>query len=245
MPALPGLVLALLALALGLGGCSLTEEQPADPGKRRPLKVQHARGETRVPFVSERPVTLDPAALETALALGIRPLGSTAATDDGRFPGYLRSAAGGVRPLGPAARPNVEAVEALDPDVIIGNELMQSRLYGRLARVAPTVYSGVPLSEWKSDVRFFGESLGRAEGGERLLIDWDMRAAAARRALEGSGLERVRVGAALAAALDPGFLASVLRDVGLPSSAAAASGDGGGIIAGYRVLRSIQRSAAR
>jgi ABC-type Fe3+-hydroxamate transport system substrate-binding protein len=236
---------ALLAgLALLLAGCSLgEEEQPTDPLKRKPLKVQHALGETRVPFLSDRPVTLDPAALETALALGVTPLGSASFSTDGRFPAYLGDAVAGVKPLGPVGRPDVDAVRRIEPDVIIASQRYQRSLYDRLTEIAATVMGGVPLSEWKSDVRFFGEALGRSRGGERLLIDWDRRAARVRRAVAGSGLARVELAAALARALDPDFVASVLADVGLPGSAAArARGRGGGIIAARRVLRAIERS---
>ena len=102
---------------------------------------------------------------------------------------------------------------------------------------------GVPLSEWKSDVRFFGEALGRSRGGERLLIDWDRRAARARRAVAGSAVRSVELGPELARSLDPGFVEDVLADVGLPPSAARASGRGGGIIAARRVLEAVERSA--
>jgi iron complex transport system substrate-binding protein len=236
---------ALLALLVVLlAGCSLgEEEQPSDPTKRKPLKVQHALGETRVPFLSDRPVTLDPAALETALALGVAPLGSASFSTDGRFPAYLGDAVAGVEPLGPVDRPDSDAVRRIDPDVIIGSERYQRRLYRRLTEIAPTVMSGVPLIEWKSDVRFFGEALGRSSGSERLLIDWDRRAARTRRAIAASRPASIELGPDLARALDPDLLASVLADVGLPSSAAKASGRGGGIIAARRVLLAIERSA--
>jgi iron complex transport system substrate-binding protein len=231
-------------LALLLAGCSIGEdEQPSDPTKRKPLKVQHALGETRVPFLSDRPVTLDPAALETALALGIAPLGSATFSPTGRFPAYLGDAVAAVEPLGPVDRPDIASVRRIEPDVIIASERYQRPLYRRLTDIAATVMGGVPLTEWKSDVRFFGEALGRSRGGERLLIDWDHRVARTRRAIGGSPLERVELGAELARALDPAFVTSVLADVGLAPSAARASGRGGGMIAARRVLRAVERSA--
>jgi ABC-type Fe3+-hydroxamate transport system substrate-binding protein len=231
-------------LVLALAGCSLgDEEQPSDPTKRKPLKVQHALGETRVPFLSDRPVTLDPAALETALALGAAPLGSASFSTDGRFPTYLGDAVAGVEQLGPVDTPDVAHVQRLEPDVIIASERYQRPLYDRLSEIAATVMGGVPLSEWKSDVRFFGEALGRSRGGERLLIDWDRRVAHTRRVLADTRVERVELGPELARALDPDFVASVLRDVGLPPSAARPSGRGGGIIAARRVLLAVERSA--
>ncbi len=241
MPLASRILIAVLALLLA--GCSLTDEQPTDPDKRRPLKVQHARGETRVPFLSDRPVTLDPAALETALALGVKPLGSTSWEPDGRQPAYLRRATAGVERLGFARTPDVAAVERLDPDVIIGNDLFGARLYDRLAEIAPTVYSGVPLPEWKADVRFFGEALGRSDAGERLLIDWDRRVARVKRALGSSPPETITLPPDLRRSLDRAFVDSVLEDVGFQAGAARASGRGGGILAARAVLDVVRRQA--
>jgi iron complex transport system substrate-binding protein len=234
-------VLALLALLLV--GCQLTpEDQPDNPLKRRPLKVQHALGEVRVPYLSDEPVTIDPAALETALALGVKPKGATSWHDDGKFPSYLRGTSG-IKWLGKAGRPNLEATKRVDPDVIIGNSLYQKRYFLRLSKIAPTVMSGVPLTEWKSDVRFFGEALGRSDEGERLLIDWDHRAARARRAVRRSHVRRVRLPRSLTDELSQDFLNTVLEDAGLRPGSVKAHGRGGGIIAGRRVLAAIERSA--
>jgi iron complex transport system substrate-binding protein len=233
----------LVLLVLLLAGCELTpEDQPDDPLKRRPLKVQHAMGEVRVPYLSDAPATLDPAALEAALALGVRPKGSTSWRDDGRFPAYLGDVSG-VERLGFARRPDLAATAAVDPDVIIGNSLYQKRYFLRLSKIAPTVMSGVPLTEWKSDVRFFGESLGRSDEGERLLIDWDHRAAEARRAARRAGIRRLRLPRGLSSELDQAFVDTVLEDAGLKPGAAKATGRGGGIIAGRRVLGAIERAA--
>lgn len=234
----------LIALfALFLAGCSLTEEQPTNPDKKRPLKVQHARGETRVPFLSDRSVTVDPAALETALALGVKPLGSASWNKDGAQPAYLRRLAAGVKDVGYAPKPRVPEVAALMPDVIIGNELYQARLFGRFHNIAPTVYSGIPLKDWKGDVRFFGEALGRSDQGEALLIDWDKRVGRVKRLLGDDPPDRVVLPPDLRSYLDRSFVDTVLTDVGISTGAAVATGQGGGIIAARRVLDVIAAQA--
>jgi iron complex transport system substrate-binding protein len=243
VPTATRLLTALLTLLLV--GCSVTEKQPTNPDKKRPLKVQHARGETRVPFLSDRSATVDPAALETALALGAKPLGSTSWNRDGSQPAYLRAATAGVEPLGFAPTPDFETVQRLDPDVIIGNDLFQRRLYDRFSEIAPTVYSGIPIKDWKGDVRFFGEALGRSDQGEALLIDWDRRVARAKRAIGDDPPDVVRLPRDLRDYLDRSFVDSVLVDVGIPAGAAVATGKGGGIIAARRVLDAVERQARR
>jgi iron complex transport system substrate-binding protein len=242
----PNAIRLLIALfALLLAGCSLTEDQPDDPDKRRPLKVQHAEGETRVPFLSDRPVTIDPAALQAALALGVKPLGATSWAEDGRQPAYLRAQTRGVENVGYVLKPNIPAIKRLDPDVIIGNDLSQKAFYERLAEIAPTVYSGVPLTEWKADVRFFGEALGRSDQGERLLIDYDRRVARTNKALGSSRPERVKLPPDLERSLDRAFVDTVLEDIGFQAGAAFSQGNGGGIIAARRILDVVRAQAAR
>ena len=235
----------LAALALALLGCSADGNSATTTGKRKPLKVQHAMGETRVPFRAARPATLEPSALETALAIGVRPVAS--ATPSGRFPAYLRARVRGVENLGEARDPDARRLPLLDPDVVIGNELYdaQRRLYARLAEEVPTVMSGIPISEWKADVRFFGEALGRGDDAERLLNDYDRRAARARRTVRSEGLTTRRaldaLPAPLARELSPDFLASVFRDVGLAAPATAGGGRAGGLLAARDVLDALSR----
>lgn len=241
MPTAARMLLALLALLIA--GCSLTKDQPTDPDKKRPLKVQHAQGETRVPFLSDRSATVDPAALETALALGVEPLGTTSWNRDGSQPAYLRRATTGIEPVGYAPAPDFETLHRLEPDVIIGNDLFQQRLYDRFSKIAPTVYSGIPLKDWKGDVRFFGEALGRSDQGEELLIDWDRRVGRARQAIGDDPPSTLRLPRDLRDYLDRSFVDSVLADVGLPAGAAVATGKGGGIIAARQILDVVERQA--
>jgi iron-siderophore transport system substrate-binding protein len=236
-------ILGVVLAALTLGGCS--DDGGVSAKKPRPLKVAHALGETRVPFHSERPLMLDPSALETSLALGLTARASTAWSRDGSFPDYLPGAARGVTRLGSPERVDIQEVVTLNPDVIIGNKLypQQARLYRRLKRVAPTVMGGIPLSGWKSDLRFHGESLGRTDAAEALLTDYDRRVARVRRALRRTHTRSVRLPRSLAAELSPDFLANVLTDVGVRASTPRASGDNGGILAARQVLAALRRGS--
>jgi iron complex transport system substrate-binding protein len=174
--ALPAL---LAAAALVAAGCETGFDEEKETA--RPLKVAHALGEAKVPGQAERPLMLTDGALDTTLALGVAPV--AAALPGGEAPAYLRPRAEGLEVLGPLTAARIPEVEALDPDLILGSGA-QDALYERLGTVAPTVMSEPhPGGHWQLDVRLFGEALGRTNAGERLLIDWDSRVAAARRAL--------------------------------------------------------------
>ena len=160
-------LIALLFLC-ALAGC---QESGFDESKEtsRPLKVQHALDPltgTRVPGQAERPLAL------TAEALGLNPVGAA------EEPAYLREAARGVERLSDT---DLAAIEAADPDVILGSKEQQGDEYDELRKVAPTIMS--EGYDWKLNLRLHGEALGRTNDAEQLLIDWDNRVAKVRKAM--------------------------------------------------------------
>jgi iron complex transport system substrate-binding protein len=179
-----GRVLIALAVVAALAGC---QESGFDESRetQRPLKVQHALDPltgTKVPGVAERPMTLSADTLGDALALGVRPV--RAALPDGRLPDYLRSQAKGVEVVQPITKLDLAATEAAEPDVILGTKEGDGELYDSLRRIAPTVMS--EGDNWKLNLRLHGEALGRTNDAEKLLIDWDNRAARVKEKLAAS-----------------------------------------------------------
>ena len=211
----------MLVAAAGLvAGC---QESGFDESKEtaRPLKVQDSLAPlagTKVPGQAERPMTLTADALGDTLALGVEPV--RAALPGGRLPGYLRSEAAGVEVVPPLTRLDLAATEAAEPDLILGSAELQSGLYPQLSRIAPTAMTDGGGGAWKLNVRLHGEALGRTNDAERLLIDWDERAAQTRSSLGTEAGDTqvsvvlVRWGAILVAGAES-FPGKVLADVGL------------------------------
>jgi iron complex transport system substrate-binding protein len=201
---------ALIAVALvcALAGC---QESGFDESRetQRPLKVQHALDPltgTRVPGRAERPLTLSPDALGDTLALGLTPVATA------QVPRYLREAARGVERVPDS---DFAAMEAADPDVILGAKELQGDEYDELREIAPTVMS--EGSDWKLNLRLHGEALGRTNDAERLLIDWDNRVAKVKKALRGQ-----RLTVRLPGGETPGPIGeSVLADLGVASGSGA------------------------
>jgi iron complex transport system substrate-binding protein len=208
------LLAALAATALGCQESGFDERKET----AEPLKVQHVRGESKVPGQAERPLTLTTGALDDSLALGVTPL--RAALPGARVPGYLRSRARGVEVVGPVTRADLAAIEAADPDLILGSAPAQDRLYSRLRLIAPTVMADDGGVRWKLNLRLHGEALGRTNDAERLLIDYDRRSGRLRALLgERAGetevsVVRVTSREVLMAGLDS-FPGTVLGDLGL------------------------------
>src|SRR5215207_9203922 len=118
IPPVRARIVIALALVGTVAGC---QESGFDESKetQRPLKVQHAMDQltgTKVPGQAERPLTLTADALGDTLALGVEPVGGP------RAPAYLREAARGVPRV---ADDDVAAIEATDPDVILGSKEAQ------------------------------------------------------------------------------------------------------------------------
>jgi iron complex transport system substrate-binding protein len=170
----------LAALAVVAAGC---QESGFDERRetRKPLKVQHALGEAKVPGQADRPMTLTTDALDDTLALGLRPV--RAALPGGRLPAYLRSPARGVEVVPAVTELDLAAAEAVQPDVILGSAADQKGLYNGLRKIAPTVMTEAGGVQWKLNARLHGEALGRTNDVEHLLIDYDRRSARLQRRL--------------------------------------------------------------
>ena len=165
-------MLIALALVGALAGC---QESGFDESKetQRPLKVQHALDPltgTKVPGQAERPMTLTQDTLGDTVALGVKPV--RAALHDTRVPPFLRGAAHGVKIV---PENDLSAIEAAEPDVILGAKEYQGQEYEDMRKIAPTVMS--EGFDWMLNLRLHGEALGRTNDAEKLLIDWDNRVA--------------------------------------------------------------------
>jgi iron complex transport system substrate-binding protein len=212
------IVLLLAALAAFALGC---QESGFDERKEtaRPLKVQHVKGESKVPGQAERVATLTLDTLDDTLALGVRPVLAVVPGDS--LPSYLRGPAAGVETIDPPvpagekpAPGDLAPLKAANPGVIVGR---QGALFERLSLIAPTVIVEPGSGRWKLNLRLMGEALGRTNDAEALLTDYDRRVAGVRRVVEG----RPRVGVVRAVedglrfAPRDSFAGTILADVGL------------------------------
>jgi iron complex transport system substrate-binding protein len=172
-------LIALAAAAVLLAGCEATKNKPEEKSH---LKVAHANGETIVPARADRVVALVPDALDTAIALGVRPVGASLPAGHRTLPDYLGRRAAGVKPVGPDAHPDLRRIRSLAPNLIIGYKPVQGRIYKRLDDIAPTVTTdAIGHADWELNTRLYSEAMGRQAAGEHLLRDYDHRVARLKR----------------------------------------------------------------
>ncbi|MEV3977199.1 iron-siderophore ABC transporter substrate-binding protein [Nonomuraea sp. NPDC049758] len=169
--------LRLLALlpVLALAACG-TSTGTEDAGPTRTVK--HAMGETKVPMTPKRVVVLDTDKLDTMVSLGLAPVGAAQAGENQTWPEYLGSALAATKPVGTLQQPNIEAIMALKPDLILGSKFRQAAFYDKLSKIAPTVFTEKVGVTWKENFLLDAEALGKKEQASGLLSAYEQRAKA-------------------------------------------------------------------
>ncbi|WP_084962419.1 iron-siderophore ABC transporter substrate-binding protein [Thermoactinospora rubra] len=182
---------AVVTVALALAGCSssTTEAKPsaAAPAQSSagsaayPITIKHALGEAVIKEQPKRVVTLGQGSAETAIALGVIPVGIES-YEWGSDPktGYLPwiheavTKAGGTLPKQFAGGENIDfdTIVELDPDVILAVwSGVTKEQYEVLSGIAPTVaYPDLPWStDWDQQITTVATALGKAGEGPKLI----------------------------------------------------------------------------
>ncbi len=211
-------LLVLSALAAACGGAGT----PSEGGGKEPSgrTVKHAMGETEVRGTPERVVVLDTGELDSAVTLGVNPVGAVEAVEGLGYPSYLEGTQG-IENVGTIEQPNLEKIAALEPDHILSSKLRHEKIYDQLSQMAPTVFSETVGVTWKENFDLHAEALNRTEKAKQVEDDYRGRIEEFKRAMGGDlGETEVSV-----VRFTPGdtriyqkesFIGTVLEDAGLP-----------------------------
>jgi len=212
--------LAAAALAAAVAGCG-GDEAGADGGQTAPATrtVTHHMGVTEVPADPRRVVVLDTGELDSAIALGVAPVGAVESLPGEGLLDYLDDRVEGVEIVGTIEEPNLEAIAALRPDLILSSALRHEAIYDRLSAIAPTVFTETVGVVWKDNLMVHAQALGREERARELLAAYEERAAALG-ARYGDDRPTVSVVRFLPGEtriyLKDTFIGTILQDAGLP-----------------------------
>ncbi|MEI7024698.1 iron-siderophore ABC transporter substrate-binding protein [Paenibacillus sp. y28] len=174
---------ALMLVLAACGTAKPAEQTPAAQGgstetaKAEPRKIKHIMGETDVPANPQRVVILTNEGTEALLALGVKPVGAVQSWTGNPWYEHIKNDMQGVTAVGKEGEPNVEAIAALKPDLIIGNKTRHEKIYEQLKAIAPTVFSEKLRGQWKDNFKFYAEVLGKTSEGDKVIADFDKRAA--------------------------------------------------------------------
>ncbi|MER5973015.1 iron-siderophore ABC transporter substrate-binding protein [Streptomyces sp. NPDC002055] len=211
---------AVLA-ALALTGCG-TGRNAAPEGETR--TVNTAMGKVRVPVAPKRVVVLDTAELDSAITLGVKPVGATNAGTRSGFLRYLsKDQVSGIRNVGTIGSPDLEAVNKLKPDLILSNKARDAKNYTSLKAIAPTVLTETTGYPWKENFRVHAAALGKKQAAAKAVAAYRAHTRKVTDALGGPdrakrtevNIVRFVEGADTRVYGEKSYIATVLKDVGL------------------------------
>ncbi len=169
---------AAFALVAVVAGCGDDGDPSAneDGVSAEVRSVVHAMGTSEVPAEPARVVVLDSSFLDASLVLGVTPVGATEASDGFGMPTYLADRVPEIEVVGLTDEPSLEAIAALQPDLILGAKVRHEDLYDELSGIAATVFTESSGTHWKDGLAVTADALGATVEAEALLADYEARA---------------------------------------------------------------------
>ncbi|SOB82572.1 ABC transporter substrate-binding protein [Streptomyces sp. 1331.2] len=159
-----------------------------------PVTVTAATGPVLVPGEPMRVVVLDTDVLDSALTLGITPVGAALPARDTRYPDYWPTGrTTGIRLVGPAGAPDLPTVRALRPDLILSNQARDGDRYDQLRELAPTVLTQTTGAPWKANFQLHAQALSREAAAEAFVGSYQKHAGQVAQALSAAKLSGRKV----------------------------------------------------
>lgn len=184
--------------ALVAGACSPSQPTPAS--STGPMSttatetrmVTDASGqEVALPLEPTRVVTLSEPTTDNALALGITPVGAVSGRGQSGVAAYLADRADDVPILGSVGTPNLEAVGAAHPDLILvdGTSVKSddTDTLNALKQIAPVFYTAHSGDDWRETFTRTADALGVTDEASTKLADFDAHVAAVSSRLNDGG----------------------------------------------------------
>lgn len=178
-------LLAILSVftILFLAACGNNNEQDETTDKEKEgsktedtgYTVEHAMGTTKLDKTPEKVVILTNEGTEALLSMGVTPVGAVQSWTGDPWYEHIAEDMKDVQVVGTESEVNVEAIAALQPDLIIGNKMRQEKIYDQLNDIAPTVFAETLRGDWKENFELYAKALNKEEEGKKVLADYDSR----------------------------------------------------------------------
>ena len=191
-------IVGVALAALVAGACSPSQSTPASSSgpmstaATETRMVTDASGqEVALPLEPTRVVTLSEPTTDNALALGITPVGAVSGRGQAGVAAYLADRAGDVPILGSVGTPNLEAVGAAHPDLILvdGTSVKSddTDTLNALKQIAPVFYTSRSGDDWRETFTRTADALGVTDEASTKLADFDAHVAAVSSRLNDGG----------------------------------------------------------
>ncbi|MEY9872316.1 iron complex transport system substrate-binding protein [Streptacidiphilus sp. MAP12-33] len=153
--------------------------------------VQAATGKVQVPASPSRVVVLGTAELDSALTLGVTPVGAARAALDSGLSDYFPAAwLTPVAQVGVVGAPDLAAIERLEPDLILSSRSTDGSRYAQLSAIAPTVLTETTGASWKEDFQLHAQALNTQSVADAITASYQDHVREVTAALGGSGTTR-------------------------------------------------------
>lgn len=180
-------ILAAATLAFGLTACGSSDDASNDAsgasGDAFPVEVEHSFGSTDIPAAPKRVATVAWSNQDTALALGVVPVGMPKVTygdddTDGIHP-WVKDTLdelGGKTPVLFDETDGIDAAAVAEttPDLILApNSGLTKEEYETLSKIAPTIAFPDQAwgTSWRQAIEMTGKALGKTAEAEALIAD--------------------------------------------------------------------------
>ncbi|WHY33630.1 iron-siderophore ABC transporter substrate-binding protein [Cytobacillus firmus] len=178
-------LLAILSVftILFLAACGNSSEQDEKAKKEKEgtktedtsYTIEHAMGTNKLDKAPEKVVILTNEGTEALLSMGVTPVGAVQSWTGDPWYDHIADDMKDVQVVGTESEVNVEAIAALQPDLIIGNKMRQEKIYDQLNDIAPTVFAETLRGDWKENFELYAKAINKEEEGKKVLADYDSR----------------------------------------------------------------------
>lgn len=172
------LIIALVTLALS--ACSTKENAVDETGENgQSITIQGTNGEITLDKPAKKVVVLEWTYAENLLALGVQPTGMADIQGYGDYVNIEPQLDETVSDVGGRQEPNLEAIAALEPDLIIGVSFRHDAMIDDLEKIAPTViFNPYPedeninlYEEMETTFNEMAKAVGKEAVAEKVLSD--------------------------------------------------------------------------
>ena len=122
--------------------------------------------------------------MEDAAVLGIKPVGVLEIA--GEIPQYVAAELAGATLVGDKRSPNAEVILGLSPDAIVGTSKWGEETLAQMNKIATTLPYSHISTNWKANLLALGELAGKTAEAERIIADYEAKAADAKAKLGSS-----------------------------------------------------------
>jgi ABC-type Fe3+-hydroxamate transport system substrate-binding protein len=189
-------VAGLAALAVGLSGCGTTEEpaaaQPSGTASAQPVSVTDYRNKVvDLKAPATRVVTMEWGATESLITLGVMPVGvadtkgySTWVTSEKLDPA--------VKDVGKRGEVSVDAVVALNPDLVVATSDETPGVISQLEKYVPVLVvrgssATDPIGQLKTNLELLAKATGKSDVATTEIAAFDKKVAEGKQAVAAAG----------------------------------------------------------